>query len=398
MPILLNTRKLLQFNKSHSCIWPIYVFLFFLTKKNCMFLIWGYCFDFLVLFWLSTVFMHLFCHVQKGRIQITLINITNNFHYMKKDCAPLSWWELSHGRGPLPAEALCRSRPRPPWPATEVKQGWGASSLHVMISKPKVWPGMLTMFQNLSKATTKPEHTPRSPLKVLMWTLTLILSSTHWYSAPSGLPLHTEGKKMASVTAVVWISRCRWFVVEEEPTGHPGQNVLLRFLLSPPRGGATLALACFCHWVLDHQFLQPLDALRVGDSLSRLPLPLLHVLRLGPAFASPQETLILGHIVEALDVRERDRHSRRVQGRERVELFGAHIDFGCFVIVRFCFCNGSMLRHWWRAGEARSRCVFAACFRALPLALLHVWKPLPKNTWWRKGWWGKRLRCTPRFL
>ncbi len=52
--------------------------------------------------------------------------------------------------------------------------------------------GELTMFQNLSKATTKPEHTPLSPLKVLMWTLTLILSSTHRYSSPNGLPLHTE--------------------------------------------------------------------------------------------------------------------------------------------------------------------------------------------------------------
>lgn len=48
------------------------------------------------------------------------------------------------------------------------------------------------MFQNLSKATTKPEQTPLSPLKVLMWTLTLILSSTHRYSSPNGLPLHTE--------------------------------------------------------------------------------------------------------------------------------------------------------------------------------------------------------------
>lgn len=51
----------------------------------------------------------------------------------------------------------------------------------------------LTMFQNLSKATTKPEHTPLNPLKVLMWTLTLILSSTHRCSSPRGLPLHTGG-------------------------------------------------------------------------------------------------------------------------------------------------------------------------------------------------------------
>lgn len=48
------------------------------------------------------------------------------------------------------------------------------------------------MFQNLSKATTKPEQTPLSPLKVLMWTLTLILSWTHRYSSPKGLPSHTE--------------------------------------------------------------------------------------------------------------------------------------------------------------------------------------------------------------
>lgn len=50
----------------------------------------------------------------------------------------------------------------------------------------------LTRFQNLSKATMKPEQTPRSPLKVLMWTLTLIFSSMHRYSSPKGLPLHTE--------------------------------------------------------------------------------------------------------------------------------------------------------------------------------------------------------------
>lgn len=177
---------------------------------------------------------------------------------------------------------------------------------------------------------------------------------------------------MASVTTIVGISGCKWFVVEAEPTGHPGQDVLLRFLLSPPRGGATLALPSFCHRVLDHQFLQPLDALRVGHSLPRLPLPLLHVLRLGPAFASPQETFILCHIVEALDVRERDRHSRRVQSRQRVELFGTHIDFGCFVNLRFGVCSGSMLRHCWRAGEARSWSVFAVYCGASPLALLHV--------------------------
>lgn len=50
----------------------------------------------------------------------------------------------------------------------------------------------LTMFQNLSKATTNPEHTPLSPLKVLMWTLTLIFSWTHRCSSPKGLPWHTE--------------------------------------------------------------------------------------------------------------------------------------------------------------------------------------------------------------
>lgn len=59
----------------------------------------------------------------------------------------------------------------------------------------------LTMFQNLSKATTKPEHTPLSPLKVLMWTLTLILSWTHRYSSPNGLPRHTENTwQMTQIT------------------------------------------------------------------------------------------------------------------------------------------------------------------------------------------------------
>lgn len=59
----------------------------------------------------------------------------------------------------------------------------------------------LTMFQNLSKATTKPEHTPLRPLKVLTWTLTLILSSTQRYSSPRGLPLHTENTRQAGRTA-----------------------------------------------------------------------------------------------------------------------------------------------------------------------------------------------------
>lgn len=258
------------------------------------------------------------------------------------------------------------------------------------------------MFQNLSKATTKPEHTPLSPLKVLMWTLTLILSSTHRYSSPSGLPLDTEGGEKHNNTSdgecydnnLIHIL----MVVEAEPTGHPGQDVLLGFVLPPPRGGAALALLRFCHRVLDHQLLQPLDALRVGHSFLRLPLPLLHVLRLGPASASLQETLVLRHIVEALDVRERHRHGGRVQGRERVELVGAHVEFGCVVILRFSVWSWSMLRHWWRAGEARSRRVFAVCFGALPLALLHVWKPLPKNTWRREGWRGKRLRRTELML
>lgn len=280
------------------------------------------------------------------------------------------------------------------------------SSLHHLKTLklwPRLWTGMLTMFQNLSKATTKPEHTPLSPLKVLMWTLTLILSSTHRYSSPSGLPLDTEGggKKHNNTSD----GECYdnnlsqiLMVVEAEPTRHPGQDVLLGFVLPPPRCGAALALLRFCHRVIDHQLLQPLDALRVGHPFLRLPLPLLHVLRLGPASASLHEALVLRHIVEALDVRERHRHGRRVQGRERVELVGAHVEFGCVVILRCSVWSWSMLRHWWRAGEARSRRVFAVCFGALPLALLHVWKPLPKNTWRREGWRGKRLRRTELML
>lgn len=266
---------------------------------------------------------------------------------------------------------------------------------------PLPWTAMLTMFQNLSKATTKPEHTPLSPLKVLMWTLTLILSSTHLYSSPSGLPLDTErGKHNSTSDGECYDNNLSQtlMVVEEEPTGHPGQDVLLGFVLPPPRGGATLALLRFCHRVLDHQPLQPLDALRVGYSFLRLPLPLLHVLRLGPASAPPQETLVLRHIVEALDVRERHRHGGRVQGRECVELVGAHVEFGLVVILRFSVWSWAMLRHFWRAGGARSRRVFAVCFGALPLALLHVWKALPKNTWRREGWRGQRIRRTELML
>lgn len=53
----------------------------------------------------------------------------------------------------------------------------------------------LTIFQNLSNATRKPVQTPRSPLKVRMWTLTFTPSRIQRWSSPRGLPSCTETRE-----------------------------------------------------------------------------------------------------------------------------------------------------------------------------------------------------------
>lgn len=114
----------------------------------------------------------------------------------------MKWWGLSHGRKLLPTEVPCTSHQHPPLPgnmtinaeiSVKFLKGYKLNIANVARgSRFKTLKSSPTMFQNLSKATTKPEHTPLSPLKVLMWTLTLILSWTHRYSSPKGLPSHTE--------------------------------------------------------------------------------------------------------------------------------------------------------------------------------------------------------------
>lgn len=54
---------------------------------------------------------------------------------------------------------------------------------------------VITIFQNLSNATKKPVQTPRSPLKVRMWTLIFTPSRTQRWSSPSGLPSCTETQR-----------------------------------------------------------------------------------------------------------------------------------------------------------------------------------------------------------
>lgn len=114
-------------------------------------------------------------------------------------------------------------------------------------------------------------------------------------------------------------------VVGTEPTGHPCQDIFLRFLPPSPRGSAALPLLGLGHRVVNHELPQPLDALRVRHSFHRLSPPLLHILRLGSAPASLQKALVLCHIVEALDVWNRKLDGWRVQGQQRVKAIGADI-------------------------------------------------------------------------
>lgn len=132
----------------------------------------------------------------ESQIRLTLPVTKKELHfsqmYFGEQNLPLWWWGPSHDTVPLPAGALCTSHPHLPSPdeqkwrrVNKKTSHWWLQHYFRRCMKPD-----LTMFQNLSKATTKPEHTPLRPLNVLMWTLTLILSSTHRYSSPRGLPLH----------------------------------------------------------------------------------------------------------------------------------------------------------------------------------------------------------------
>lgn len=58
--------------------------------------------------------------------------------------------------------------------------------------------GLITIFQNLSNATRKPVQTPRSPLKVRMWTFTFTPSRIQRWSSPRGLPSCTETRRTIS--------------------------------------------------------------------------------------------------------------------------------------------------------------------------------------------------------
>lgn len=80
------------------------------------------------------------------------------------------------------------------------------SSFRYSSYKSRAWT-IITIFQNLSNATKNPVQTPRSPLKVRMWTLIFTPSRTQRWSSPSGLPswTTTERQHHQSSTKYIYI-------------------------------------------------------------------------------------------------------------------------------------------------------------------------------------------------
>lgn len=86
----------------------------------------------------------------------------------------------------------------------------------------------ITIFQNLSNATKKPVQTPRSPLKVRMWTLIFTPSRTQRCSSPSGLPscTKTERERRWSSTKHIHNQCTEKFLVSRRKHGRPWYNTI----------------------------------------------------------------------------------------------------------------------------------------------------------------------------
>lgn len=86
----------------------------------------------------------------------------------------------------------------------------------------------ITIFQNLSNATKKPVQTPRSPLKVRMWTLIFTPSRTQRCSSPSGLPscTKTERERRWSSTKHIHNQCTEKFLVSRRKHGRPWCNTI----------------------------------------------------------------------------------------------------------------------------------------------------------------------------